>query len=210
MDLAFWYGLLAAVLGFFGVDLAEVKAPAWLQQGAEWIQESRSETDRAAEGAFEAKLAAVSDGDSIRVIDRNGRSRRVRLAYIDAPELQQAGGTAARDALRRLLAGQTLQIRVIEQDQYGRDVAQVFAEGKDVGLSQIENGQAWHYASYAKRGQNKIDYARYAYAQAVAGQERRGLWQAADPQAPWAYRKAQRTASPAGESKRGETFESLW
>ncbi|MDO5640244.1 MAG: thermonuclease family protein [Neisseria sp.] len=211
MDSSFWYNLLLALLGFFGTQAAEVGIPSWLQPGVDFVKESgRRAAEADAAASFAARVTAVSDGDSIRVTDGNGRVRRVRLAYIDAPELQQAGGVAARDALRQRLTGRQVQVLVFEQDQYRRDVAQVRDNGEDVGLAQIENGHAWHYASYAKRGQNKADYAGYAYAEAVARQQRRGLWQAQNPQAPWAYRKAQRESQQPAGRQTGAAFDALW
>lgn len=196
MDSSFWYSLLVALLGFFGVEPASVQMPAWLQQGADWVREhNRMQVQAGAAAHVSARVTAVPDGDTIRVTDSHGQSRRVRLAYIDAPELAQAGGMASRDALRGLVSGQDVQITVFEQDQYRRDVAQVFVAGRDVGLAQIENGHAWHYAAYAKRSQSNVDYAEYAYAEAVARRQRQGVWQAGNSQAPWAYRREQRNGT---------------
>ncbi len=210
MDSSFWYGLLVAVLSFFNIQPAEIQTPAWLQQGIERVRESsREQVQAQAAERFDGRVTAVSDGDSLRITDNHGRSRRVRLAYVDAPELQQAGGAASRDALRRLADGQNVQVWVFEQDAYRRDVVQVWVGGQDAGLTQIEGGHAWHYASYAKRGQSRVDYAEYAYQEALARRQRRGLWQAQDPQAPWAYRKAQRAAQQPASRTDG-ALDALW
>ncbi|UOO82579.1 thermonuclease family protein [Uruburuella testudinis] len=193
MDSSFWYGLLLAVLGFFGIQPASGESPAWLQAGMDFVREhNRQQVLVQAAGGYAARVQAVSDGDSVRVIDENGRRRRLRLAYIDAPEINQAHGKAARDALRQRLSGQTVQVTVFEQDQYGREVAQLFLNGQDINLYQLENGHAWHYVSIAKRKQSSLDYAGYAYAEAAARQQRSGLWRGRNPQAPWAFRKQAR------------------
>lgn len=133
----------------------------------------------------------MHDGDSVRATDRHGQRHKIRLAYIDAPELQQAHGMAARDALRRLIDGQQVEVAVLDTDQYGREVAQIRLHGRDINLAQIEEGHAWHYVSIAKRRQDKADFAAYSRAEAGARSSRFGLWRAQSPQAPWAYRKAQ-------------------
>ena len=48
---------------------------------------------------YHATVKSVHDGDTIRVTDSHGREIRIRMAYIDAPELNQAHGQSSRDAL---------------------------------------------------------------------------------------------------------------
>ncbi|WP_107726093.1 thermonuclease family protein [Neisseria weaveri] len=144
---------------------------------------------------YEGVVTAVSDGDTLRMTDTHGRKHKIRLAYIDAPELQQAHGQAARRVLEKAVWGQTAEVRIFDIDRYGREVAQVWVQRQDVNLMQIQQGYAWHYASIAKRRQHKQDFAAYAYAEAVARNQRLGLWRDREPQAPWAFRKAERERS---------------
>ena len=182
--------LLAAVAAF-AAHLGYAESSAWLQQGAQWLRQAETAAPAASAAHFQARVTAVHDGDSVRATDRHGQRHKIRLAYIDAPELQQAHGMAARDALRRLIAGQQVEIAVFDTDQYGREVAQIRLRGRDINLAQIEEGHAWHYVSIAKRRQDKADFAAYSRAEAGARSSRFGLWRAQSPQAPWAYRKAQ-------------------
>lgn len=87
----------------------------------------------------------VHDGDSIRC----GGTERVRIANIDAPELNgsprcaaprrpsawcdHAAAIAARDALRALLRKGAVRIVRLGQDGYGRTLARVFVGDQDVG-----------------------------------------------------------------------------
>ena len=146
----------------------------------------------AEEAGYAATVTAVADGDTVRVSDSHGRSRRVRLAYIDAPEMSQAGGIASRDALRQAVLGQKVRVEVFDTDQYGRQVARVLLDGRDVNVQQIRQGNAWHYRSIARRNQNPADYAQYERSEAAAKQERAGLWRDRSPMAPWTYRQQQR------------------
>ncbi|EGZ44829.1 thermonuclease family protein [Neisseria wadsworthii] len=141
---------------------------------------------------YQARVVAVSDGDTIHVIDRNGQKRKIRMAYIDAPELQQAHSEASRENLTTMIEGQTVEVTVFERDRYQREVAQVRLNGRDVNLAQLENGHAWHYVSIAKKKQSKTDYQVYGQAELNARSKRLGLWHAKNPQAPWHFRKEQR------------------
>ena len=187
-----WVGLLAAALWLYPAVGADSVSTA-VQHGWTWLGEAnRSRSQRHAQAHYHALITAVSDGDSIRATDTAGRKHKIRLAYIDAPEIEQAHGQTSRDVLRALLLGQKADITVFEHDQYGREVAQVRVNGQDVNLKQLEEGHAWHYISIAKRKQNKLDYAEYADAEAQAKQARTGLWRGKAPLAPWTFRKEQR------------------
>ena len=142
----------------------------------------------AEEAGYAATVTAVADGDTVRVSDSHGRSRRVRLSYIDAPEMSQAGGIASRDALRQAVLGQKVRVEVFDTDQYRREVARISLSGRDVNLGQLANGHAWHYRSIAR----KADYARYAEAEQNARKTRSGLWRNSGAEAPWDYRRRER------------------
>lgn len=67
------------------------------------------------------------DGDTLRV-----GSERIRLRGIDTPELNEAGGPEARQRLEQLLTEGPIRIVPHGQDVYGRTVADVFVNGKNV------------------------------------------------------------------------------
>ena len=130
--------------------------------------------------SYTARVTGVHDGDTVRVTDAHGAKRRIRLAYIDAPELDQAHGIASRDALRQLVEQQTVRLTIHDTDRYQRQVATITLGGQD--------------RSIARKRQNPPDYAQYSQAEARAKQERIGLWRDKNPLAPWAYRQQQRAA----------------
>ena len=166
------------------------------QQSLGWLANKHSSwVKNNAHSHYFARVVSVWGGDSVNVIDTNGKKHKLRLAYIDAPETNQAHGMASRDALRSVLNGQKVEVIVFELDQYRREVAKIMLDGQDVNQWLLEQGHVWHYVSIAKRKQNKLDYADYAYAEAVARQVRLGLWQQRAPLAPWTFRKNQRKAS---------------
>jgi endonuclease YncB( thermonuclease family) len=72
------------------------------------------------------QISAV-DGDTIRA-----GSSRIRLRGIDTPELHEPGGQAARQRLEQLLQEGSLRIVPHGQDVYGRTVADVFVNERNV------------------------------------------------------------------------------
>ena len=77
------------------------------------------------------------DGDTLRV-----GSERIRLRGIDTPELSEPGGQAARQRLEQLLKEGPIRIVPHGQDVYGRTVADVFVNGKNVAEVLTQEGFA--------------------------------------------------------------------
>jgi len=77
------------------------------------------------------------DGDTIRM----GRER-IRLRGIDTPELNEPGGDAARQRLEQLLKEGPIRIVPHGQDVYGRTVADVFVDGRNVAEVLKQEGYA--------------------------------------------------------------------
>jgi endonuclease YncB( thermonuclease family) len=132
------------------------------------------------------------DGDTIRVwrtVAGKVESVRIRLAFIDAPELSRPDCTAyavsARAYLRRLLAlNETVEARIHGVDAYGRLIAEVVSlrSYAHCGLRLVEGGYAALWQCPQSRGE-------YYAAQDIAQRKRRGIWKTDGPwQAPWRYR----------------------
>lgn len=137
-----------------------------------------------------AQVISTGDGDTLRV--RSGTTNlTVRIGCVDAPEiLQLPWGSQSAARLKQLLPpGQAVQFRKIDQDRYGRTVAEVFANGQSIGLKMVREGQALVYPAYI----NNCSATKNAYlqAQAQAKQQGLGVWNPANPLkiSPWDYRK---------------------
>ena len=129
-------------------------------------------------------VKSVYDGDTLTADCREGEVK-VRVFGIDAPEMgQEPWGTQSRDAFRRIVnRGDAVRLRVIDQDRYGRTVAQVFADDRDAGLEMVRLGRAVVYEQYN-------DSASYRQAEAEARQARRGIWaRSGSQQDPAAWRR---------------------
>jgi micrococcal nuclease len=105
---------------------------------------------------------------------------RVRIAFIDAPEKSQAFGNRAKQAMSELAYDKDVELRPHSIDRYGRLVATVFVEGRDVGLQLLKEGFCWVYEKYVGQASPEIQ-ASYRDAQAAAQSEKAGLWEDPEP-----------------------------
>lgn len=129
------------------------------------------------------KVVRVADGDTITVREPNSDQTKIRLFGIDAPERGQAFGQKSRKTLANLVANQTVDILIEDEDQYGRIVGIVLLNDKNINLSMVESGMAWVYRRYQ-------DNPEWIEAEENARDARRGLWIDSNPERPaeWRYR----------------------
>jgi endonuclease YncB( thermonuclease family) len=120
-------------------------------------------------------VVAVSDGDTITVLDETKQRHVIRLMGIDAPEKAQAFGQSSKESLSELVFNKEVSITWFKKDRYGRTVGQVRLDDTDVCLEQIKRGLAWHYKQY-EREQSVEDRLRYADAEKEARITSTGLW----------------------------------
>lgn len=130
------------------------------------------------------EVTFVADGDTLTGVDAQGNRTRVRLLGIDAPEVARDGGASecgaerSADALHDLVDGRTVTLTpdpvADAEDRFGRVLAYVTLEGRDVALAQVAAGmaEAW-YPSSEPQPTRFSDYRR---AEKTARAARTGLW----------------------------------
>lgn len=123
-------------------------------------------------------VTSVHDGDSFRAGEQ-----AFRLWGIDAPELDQRWGTAAREALRELLTGADAVMIERHGTSWKRIVVRAESGGKDVSLELLKMGLAWYCHGFAPRRND------YREAEQEARKARRGLWSDENPVSPAEWRK---------------------
>lgn len=98
----------------------------------------------------------VTDGDTIRCGDE-----RIRLTGIDAPEMSTCprrrrcapgDGPTSKRNLRAILQSGEMSIVRLGQDRYGRTLAAVYVDGRNVACAQIAAGQAIYRADWDDGG----------------------------------------------------------
>lgn len=126
-------------------------------------------------------VLSIYDGDTM-TVSCAGRKTRVRLYCIDAPEMgQEPWGRESRDHLRAMV-GSLVRVAARNRDRYGRTVAEVFSENRNLNLAQVRAGWALMYRRYCRS-------KTYANAEADAHFANLGVWNSPGPQrAPWAWR----------------------
>ena len=147
------------------------------------------------------RVVAISDGDTITVMDVHKRQRKVRIAGIEAPEKTQPYGDRSTRHLSDLVYDKSVDVEWRKYDAYGRIFGKVMVAAPnacpavrtdcpktlDAGLAQIVAGLAWHYRHYEEE-QVPQDRAAYSFAENVARRKRTGLWADTAPVPPWQWR----------------------
>lgn len=141
-----------------------------------------------AQTTIKAKVVGITDGDTVTVLDKDNRQIKIRLAGIDAPESRQDYGYAAKEKLSDLIFGKKVTVIIYKEDRYGRSVAKILLNGRDVNLAMVEAGMAWHYKEYEKE-QETADRKLYADAEVRARGEKSGLWSLPNPVKPADFRR---------------------
>jgi endonuclease YncB( thermonuclease family) len=137
---------------------------------------------------FSGRVVTVVDGDTIGVL-RDGHEVRVRLEGIDAPESGQEFGQQAKQFITDSAFDKIVAVTGNEIDEYGRLIARVRVDGRDVSVAAVEAGFAWHFVRHSHD-------AALAAAERTAQQRRVGLWSQPNPIPPWEYAAGARPAPP--------------
>ena len=140
------------------------------------------------------QVLKVSDGDTINIqkVENGkfvGEIFRIRMYGMDAPEKTQDYGSESRQALEKLVIGKNLSVEVKNKDRYGRTVAIIYADGKNVNEEMVKTGNAWWYQEYAKKDAQFEEY------QENAKQKKLGLFSRKGYTEPWNYRKEKKAAA---------------
>ena len=134
--------------------------------------------------AQSAEVLDIEDGDSI-TVRINQTNYRIRLAEIDAPEMDQAWGEESKSALQEKLGNEEVALEIIDVDRYSRLVARVFLNGRQINREMVEEGHAWVYLEYL-RDETLLD------PEGKAKKKKLGLWASEAAVAPWLWRKRKR------------------
>ena len=134
---------------------------------------------------YQATVIKVIDGDTIWV-KSNNKHIKVRLSYIDAPELRQKHGVHSRDKLSELVLNKNVEINTYRKDRYNRHLGEVyiFNSSKSVFINAVmlKSGNAWVYKRYRNNEYliNLENNARMA---------NKGIWSNSEPLEPWIFRR---------------------
>lgn len=131
------------------------------------------------------QVTKIIDGDTI-MIATGAEDIKVRLWGIDTPEYRQPYSKAAKKVTRKLLQYATVDLLVKDHDSYGRMVAVVtMKDGESVNELLVKSGYAWVHIYYCKEPVCET----WKALEKEARINRLGLWQEAEPVAPWVWKR---------------------
>ena len=99
---------------------------------------------RAPTGGMQAEVLEVLDGDTVKVRLPSGRTKAIRVAEIDAPEVShdkrgaQSGADEATKQLSDRISGKKISLSGLKGDPYGRFVASISVDGMNVGQDMLD------------------------------------------------------------------------
>lgn len=134
-------------------------------------------------------VVAITDGDTIKVLDSNNQQIKVRLASIDAPERKQPFGKKSKQMLANLIGNKRVNLDCPKKGRYQRHICSITLNGVDINREMVARGGAWVYRKYYKG----TDYLEL---EVNAKSDKLGLWNASEYEAapPWEWRKNKRKA----------------
>lgn len=142
----------------------------------------------AAAATLFGRVIEINDGDVITVFNLN-RPVRIRLLAVDAPEENQPFGDVARKHLSDLVYDKSVLVEYWGIAADGSLVGRVTLNNTDIGAQMIRDGVAWFDVSNQGR-LSVADREIYQQSEQAARSEKRGLWQADAPVAPWEFVRA--------------------
>lgn len=109
---------------------------------------------------WQALVSRVIDGDTL-VLQPIGSQTlyKTRIAGIDAPEICQAFGDMAKDNLARKVQGLMVTVSSDHQDDFGRELGQVYLNGEDLGAYMVKQGLAWSFGRGKASGPYQLEQA---------------------------------------------------
>lgn len=140
--------------------------------------------------SFYGVVTKVSDGDTLH-INADGTKLRVRLAYMDAPEIPhgnipgQPFGEESGQALAAMCLGKKVRLDVVDIDRYRRMVGIVYLGDMNINLAMVRAGWAMVYREYLAPEWR----SQFLTAEALARQKHSGIWCQGIPQKPSDYRR---------------------
>jgi len=142
-------------------------------------------------------VTQIYDGDTIAIKNDHGKTVRVQLAYIDAPDKDYQTGAVqpfheeSNKTLAKLIKGKEVIIESFGVDKFDRVKGMVFLDKLNVNLEMVLKGMAEvYYPVRANPGKYKKDYVdKFLKAEDLAKKEKSGVWSDPNYISPYQFRR---------------------
>jgi endonuclease YncB( thermonuclease family) len=135
------------------------------------------------------RVIEVNSGDVITIFNLN-RPVRVKLLGVDAPEMNQLFGDVAKKHLSDLVFDKSVFVEYAGIAPDSSLTGRVLFNESDIGAQMIRDGAAWFDPSSVSQ-LSPMHRDIYQQSEQTARSERRGLWEAENPIAPWEFVRAE-------------------
>lgn len=127
------------------------------------------------------KVVAITDGDTFKLLTKDSTLIRVRVANIDCPERKQPFSKRAKQFTSDAIFDKYVKVEEFKKDRYGRSIAYVYYDNKNLSKELLKAGFAWHYVKYSNdKTLQKLEE--------IAKSNKKGLWLDPHAIAPWDWR----------------------
>ena len=127
-------------------------------------------------------------GKCLRVFERWGREERVRLLYIDTPELAQGlVGELAKKVLAQRIEGREIELRERDSDIYGRTLAVIYLGEENINFDMLVKGYAFPYRF--QKFKNQRSKREHILAFERAKWQKLGIFRYSEVMEPYSFRK---------------------
>lgn len=134
-----------------------------------------------AQSTITGKVVAITDGDTFKLLTKDSTLIRVRVANIDCPERKQPFSNRAKQFTSNAIFNKYVKVEEFKKDRYGRSIAYVYYDSKNLSKELLKAGFAWHYVKYSNdKTLQKLEE--------IAKSNKKGLWLDPHAIAPWDWR----------------------
>lgn len=91
------------------------------------------------------KIIKVIDGDTVTLLDNNGKKRKIRLDGIDCPETGQEYGEEATRYVEKIAMSKCVCVEIKGTDIYNRTLGIIYVDDLNINEQLLTKGLAWVY-----------------------------------------------------------------
>ena len=162
----------------------------WVKNMALEVQRENDKANEQIPVDIQGRVVSIADGDTLTVLDSSNVQHKIRLHAIDAPELGQPFGKAAKAMLSDYCYNKTAKVRKMDIDRYNRVVGDVRCGDRGqhfISVILVKKGMAWVFDKYVPN-----NYLYLYSLQKEAQDKQLGLWADDNAVPPWEWRNAKK------------------